>query len=243
LGLEGILLSLLEIVDLYVSYGKAAILQGITMMLESEELAAVIGPNGAGKTTLVRTISGLTRGRGNIRFEGSVINHLPPYEIVKKRIVLCPERRRLFSGMTVWRNLEMGAYLRKDKVGFRRDLDKIFVLFPRLREREKNLAGTLSGGEQQMLAVARSLMSNPKLLMLDEPSFGLAPKVKEIISGTLKEIRTEGITILLTEQDSRLAFSTAEKIYVMENGRIAIEGNRDNVIADKHVKEAYLGLA
>lgn len=243
MGLEGILLSLLEIVDLYVSYGKAAILQGITMMLESEELAAVIGPNGAGKTTLVRTISGLTPGRGNIRFEGNVINHLPPYEIVKKRIVLCPERRRLFSGMTVWRNLEMGAYLRKDKVGFRRDLDKIFVLFPRLKEREKNLAGTLSGGEQQMLAVARSLMSNPKLLMLDEPSFGLAPKVKETISGTLKEIRKEGITILLTEQDSRLAFSTAEKIYVMENGQITIEGNRENVIADKHVKEAYLGLA
>lgn len=243
MGLEGILLSLLEIVDLYVSYGKAAILQGITMMLESEELAAVIGPNGAGKTTLVRTISGLTQGRGNIRFEGNVINHLPPYEIVKKRIVLCPERRRLFSGMTVWRNLEMGAYLRKDKVGFRRDLDKIFVLFPRLKEREKNLAGTLSGGEQQMLAVARSLMSNPKLLMLDEPSFGLAPKVKETISGTLKEIRKEGITILLTEQDSRLAFSTAEKIYVMENGQIAIEGNRENVIADKHVREAYLGLA
>lgn len=236
-------MSLLEIVDLYVSYGKAAILQGITMRLESEELAAVIGPNGAGKTTLMRTIAGLTLGRGSINFEGNAINHLPPYEIVKKRIVLCPERRRLFSGMTVWRNLEMGAYLRKDKAGLRRDLDKIYTLFPRLKEREKNLAGTLSGGEQQMLAVARSLMSNPKLLMLDEPSFGLAPKVKEIISGTLKEIRREGITILLTEQDSRLAFSTAEKIYVMENGQIAIEGNRENVIADKHVKEAYLGLA
>jgi branched-chain amino acid transport system ATP-binding protein len=236
-------LSLLEIVDLYVSYGKATILQGITMMLESGELAAVIGPNGAGKTTLVRTITGLTPGRGNIRFEGNAINQLPPYEIVKKRVVLCPERRRLFSEMTVLRNLEMGAYLRKDKAGCRRDLDKIFVLFPRLKEREKNLAGTLSGGEQQMLAVARSLMSNPKLLMLDEPSFGLAPKVKEAISGTLKEIRKEAITILLTEQDSRLAFSTAEKIYVMENGRIAIEGNRENVIADKHVKEAYLGLA
>ncbi len=236
-------MSLLEIVDLYVSYGKAAILQGITMRLESEELAAVIGPNGAGKTTLMRTIAGLTLGRGSINFEGNAINHLPPYEIVKKRIVLCPERRRLFSGMTVWRNLEMGAYLRKDKAGLRRDLDKIYTLFPRLKEREKNLAGTLSGGEQQMLAVARSLMSNPKLLMLDEPSFGLAPKVKEIISGTLKEIRREGITILLTEQDSRLAFSTAEKIYVMENGQIAIEGNRENVIADKHVKEAYLGIA
>lgn len=236
-------MSLLEIVDLYVSYGKAAILQGITMTLESEELAAVIGPNGAGKTTLMRTITGLTPGRGSIRFQGDAINHLPPYEIVKKRIVLCPERRRLFSGMTVWRNLEMGAYLRKDKAGIRRDLDKIYTLFPRLKEREKNLAGTLSGGEQQMLAVARSLMSNPKLLMLDEPSFGLAPKVKEIISGTLKEIRREGITILLAEQDSRLAFSTAEKIFVMENGQIAIEGNRENVIADKHVKEVYLGLA
>ncbi len=236
-------MSLLEIVNLYVSYGKAAILQGITMTLESEEFAAVIGPNGAGKSTLMRTITGLAPGRGTISFEGNAIDHLPPYEIVKKRIVLCPERRRLFSGMTVLRNLEMGAYLRKDKAGFRRDLDKIFVLFPRLKEREKNLAGTLSGGEQQMLAVARSLMSNPKLLMLDEPSFGLAPKVKETISGTLKEIKRGGITILLTEQDSRLAFSTAEKIYVMENGRIAIEGNRENVIADKHVKEAYLGLA
>lgn len=243
MDLGGIPSTMLEIIDLYVSYGKALILQGITMVLEKEELAAVIGPNGAGKTTLMRTITGFTPMKGTIRFEGNKIDHLPSYEVVKRRIALCPERRRLFSGMTVLRNLEMGAYLRKDKRRFHQDLDKIFNLFPRLREREKNLAGTLSGGEQQMLAVARSLMSNPKLLMLDEPSFGLAPKVKELISGTLKEIKKDGITILLTEQDSRLAFSTAEKIYVMENGKIAMEGNREEMMANKHVKEAYLGLA
>ncbi len=236
-------MTLLEIVDLSVSYGKAAILQGVTMALESRELAAVIGPNGAGKTTLMRSIMGLTPGRGSIRFEGNAIEHLPSYEIVKKRIVLCPERRRLFSGMTVMRNLEMGAYLRKDREGLHRDAEKMFNLFPRLKERAKNLAGTLSGGEQQMLAVARSLMSSPKLLMLDEPSFGLAPKVREMISQTLKQIREEGIAILLTEQDARLAFSTAEAIYVMENGKIAIQGSRANVMADKHVKEAYLGLS
>lgn len=243
LDLEDLPLPLLEVIDLYVSYGKASILQGVTLSLVDEELAAVIGPNGAGKTTLLRAISGLTPGRGSIKFSGEKIEHLPAHEIVKKRIVLCPERRRLFPEMTVLRNLEMGAYLRRDKEEFHRDLEKIFDLFPSLRERKKNMAATLSGGEQQMLALARALMSKPKLFMLDEPSFGLAPKVKEVIIEILKGIRKEGITILLAEQDARLAFDTAERIYVLENGKIYIQGNRENLMANAHVKEAYLGLA
>jgi branched-chain amino acid transport system ATP-binding protein len=236
-------LALLEVTDLYVSYGKAAVLLGITLSLQDGEFIGVIGPNGVGKTTLLRAISGLTPARGDIQFANERINHLPAHEIVRKGIILCPERRRLFAEMTVLRNLEMGAYLRMDKEQIRRDLGKIFELFPRLKERGKNMASTLSGGEQQMLAVARSLMANPKLLMLDEPSFGLAPLVKRLITGILKEIQKKGITILLSEQDALLALNTTERIYVLENGRVAIEGSREDLMVNSHVKEAYLGLA
>jgi branched-chain amino acid transport system ATP-binding protein len=236
-------LALLEISDLLVSYGKAAVLLGISLSLHDGEFIGVIGPNGVGKTTLLRAISGLTPARGDIRFANEMLNHLPVHEIVRKGIILCPERRRLFAEMTVLRNLEMGAYLRADKKEIRQDLEKIFELFPRLKERGKNMASTLSGGEQQMLAVARSLMASPKLLMLDEPSFGLAPLVKQLITAILKEIQKKGMTILLSEQDALLALNTAERIYVLENGRIAIEGSREDLMANLHVKEAYLGLA
>jgi branched-chain amino acid transport system ATP-binding protein len=240
---EDLPLPLLEIIDLAVSYGKAAILHGIDLSMEEEELVSIIGPNGAGKTTLIRSIMGFTSPQGKITFLGEPIERLPPHEIVRRRIALCPERRRLFPEMTILRNLQMGAYLRKNRENIHRDLEKIFTLFPALRGRKKNRAATLSGGEQQMLAVARALMSNPRLLMLDEPSFGLAPLVKSLLTDIFREIRGEGITILLAEQDALLALETADRSYVLENGRIAFEGKREDLITDPHVKEAYLGLA
>jgi len=240
---EGLPLPLLEIIDLSVSYGKATILHGICLSLEEEELVSIIGPNGAGKTTLMRSVLGFTSRQGSIRYLGRDIEDLPPHEIVKLGIALCPERRRLFPEMTVLRNLEMGAYLRKDKKEVQRDLEKIFTLFPSLKKRRKNEAVTLSGGEQQMLAVARALMLNPKLFMLDEPSFGLAPKVKELLVDIFCEIRKKGISVFLSEQDALLALEVADRSYVLENGNIATEGNREKLIADPHVKKAYLGLA
>lgn len=240
---EGLRLPLLEIIDLAVSYGKAAILHGISLSLEQDELVSIIGPNGAGKTTLMRSVLGFTSRQGSIRYLGRGIEDLAPHEIAKKGIALCPEKRRLFQEMTVMRNLEMGAYLRKNKNEVQRDLEKIFTLFPSLEKRRKNEAATLSGGEQQMLAVARALMLNPKLLMLDEPSFGLAPQVKKLLVDIFREIRKEGITVFLAEQDALLALQSADRSYVLENGKIATEGTREHLITDPHVKEAYLGLA
>jgi len=234
---------LLEIQDLRVAYGKAAILKGVSLALEKGEVVGVIGPNGAGKTTLLRAIAGLTPSEGDIRYAGERINSLPAHRIVRRRVILCPERRRLFPEMSVRRNLEMGAYLRRDKAEIRRDLEEVLELFPALGRRLHNQAGTMSGGEQQMLAVARSLMSRPELLMLDEPSFGLAPLVKKAIMQTLLHIRRRGLTILLSEQDTKLAFEAVEKAYVLENGRINIAGSTESLLADPHVKEAYLGLA
>jgi len=236
-------MSLLKINDLHVSYGKAVVLNGINLSLEKGEVVAIIGPNGAGKTTLLRTISGLIRGRGSIEFNDQRIDTLPPHKIVKRKVILCPERRRLFPEMTTRRNLEMGAYLRNDKKDIIKDMENVFNLFPDLKRRMNNLAGTMSGGEQQMLAVARAIMSKPQLLMLDEPSFGLAPLVKKIIVKTLKEIKKQGITILLSEQDTRLAFDTVENVYVLEHGLISLQGTPEVLMNNQYIKEAYLGLA
>ena len=240
---EDIPLSLLEINDLKISYGKAVILHGISLSLEEGEMVSIIGPNGSGKTTLMRSILGFTSRQGQIRYSGVPIDHLPTHEIVKMGIAFCPERRGLFPEMTVLRNLEMGAYLQKDKTELNRDLEKIFTIFPSIEKRKKNLAATLSGGEQQMLALARALMSNPKLLLLDEPSFGLAPLVKKHFMEICREIRKERITIFLAEQDALLALEASDRSYVLENGRIAIMGSREEIISDPHVKEAYLGMA
>ena len=234
---------LLEVLDLFVSYGKAAVLQGISLTLENKDLFALIGPNGVGKTTLLRAISGLTPGHGDIKFMGERLQHLSPDQIVKKGVVLCPERRRLFSEMNVLRNLEMGAYLRKDKEGILSDMEKIFTLFPMLRERKNKRAATLSGGEQQILAVTRALMSKPKLLMLDEPSFGLAPLIKKLIIEILQKIEEEGITILLAEQDARMAFKASNRIFVMESGKIALQGDQKDLMANPHLQRTYLGLS
>jgi len=235
--------SLLEVKDLHVFYGKAAVLRGVNICLETGDVVGVIGPNGAGKTTLMRAICGLARAQGTIKFAGESINGLPPHEIVKRNIVLCPERRRLFPEMTVRRNLAMGAYLRHDKKEVLSDLEEILILFPALKRRLNNPAGTMSGGEQQMLAVARSLMSKPALLILDEPSFGLAPLVKNAIVETLLKIRKKGLTILLSEQDTVMAFSTVKRAYVIENGKIFTEGTIGNLAINPYIKQAYLGLA
>jgi len=236
-------LPLLEISDLSVSYGKAAVLHGVSLHLEEGELVSIIGPNGAGKTTLMRTVLGFTSGHGEIQFQGESIHGMPTHQIVKKGMTLCPERRGLFPEMSTLRNLEMGAYIRGSKTEVREGIEQMFTLFPSLRRRKRNAAATLSGGEQQMLAMARALMSRPRLLMLDEPSFGLAPLVKHQLTDVFQEIQKEGLTIFLAEQDALLALETAERSYVLENGAIATEGNRETLIANQHVKQAYLGLA
>jgi branched-chain amino acid transport system ATP-binding protein len=233
-----------EIQDLRVAYGKAKILEGISMEVEPRELVSVIGPNGAGKTTLLRAISRVADSQGSIFFEGKRVDHLSPVEVVKRGIIHCPERRRLFPELSVQNNLEMGAFLRyKDKEGIEKDMERMFTLFPILKERRTQDARTLSGGEQQMLAIARSLMSRPKLLMLDEPSMGLAVLVKRFLGETIKGIRQDGVTILLVEQDADLAFSVAERVYVLEHGEVALQGVPEDLMKDPHVKEIYLGLA
>lgn len=233
-----------EIQDLRVSYGKARILEGVSMEVEQRELVSVIGPNGAGKTTLLRAISGVAEPQGSVTFEGQRIDRLSPVQVVKRGIIHCPERRRLFPDLSVEDNLKMGAYLRgKDKDGVARDLERMFKLFPILRERRTQDARTLSGGEQQMLAIARSLMSQPKFLMLDEPSMGLALLVKKFLAETIKGIRDDGVTTLLVEQDADLAFSLADRVYVLEHGRVALQGVPKDLMENPYVKEIYLGIA
>lgn len=237
-------MSLFEVRDLWVSYGKALILEGLSLEVEEKELVALIGPNGAGKTTLLRAISRVAEPRGSIFFKGQRVDHLSPVEVVKRGIIHCPERRRLFPDLSVEDNLRMGAYLRsKDKDGVQRDLERMFNLFPILRDRFTQGARTLSGGEQQMLAIARSLMSQPKLLMLDEPSMGLAILVKEAITQTIKSVKENGVTVLLVEQDAGLAFGMADRVYVLEQGKVALQGLPENLMKDPYIKEIYLGLA
>ncbi|HXZ38469.1 MAG TPA: ABC transporter ATP-binding protein [Thermodesulfobacteriota bacterium] len=233
-----------EIQDLRVAYGKAKILEGISMEVEPRELVSVIGPNGAGKTTLLRAISRVAESQGSIYFEGDRVDHLSPVEVVRRGIIHCPERRRLFPDLSVQANLEMGAFLRhKDKEGVQKDMGKMFNIFPILQERRTQDARTLSGGEQQMLAIARSLMSQPKFLMLDEPSMGLAVLVKRFLAETIKGIQKNGVTVLLVEQDADLAFSVADRVYVLEHGKVALQGLPDNLMKNPHVKEIYLGIA
>lgn len=233
---------LIEVQKLWVSYGKALILEDVNLGVQNQELVAVIGPNGAGKTTLLRAISKLTKPSGTIFFEGKRIDPLSPVDIVKLGIIHCPEGRQLFPELSVLENLELGAYLRKSRGDIERDLEKIFSLFPILKERTNQMAGTLSGGQQQMLAIGRSLMSRPKLLMLDEPSMGLSIAVKRVIAETVRNIRESGVTILLIEQDAGLAFQMADRVYALEHGKIALEGFPENLRKDPYVKEIYLGL-
>lgn len=244
---------MLEVKDLTVHYDGAIALNRVSLKVEDGEFVGVVGPNGAGKSTLLRTISGVIKevapGRkehptvsGTIRFDGKRIDKLNAWKIVKKGIVHCPERRRPFSEMTTLENLKMGAYLRKDKKGIKKDLEWIYELFPILKERAKQMSQTLSGGEQQMLAIARALMSKPKLLAIDEPSLGLAPTLKEKVLESIKEIWRSGVTVLLVEQDVSITLATAQRIYILAHGRIAVEGTTKELMKNRDVREIYLGL-
>ncbi len=233
---------MLKINNLDVYYGNIQALKGVSLEVNKGEIVTLIGANGAGKTTLLKTISGLLVPRaGTIEYLGSSIVKKPVQEIVKAGISHVPEGRRIFGEMTVEENLELGAYLRKDRKGIRDDLEQIYELFPRLKERRKQQAGTLSGGEQQMLAIGRGLMARPKLLLLDEPSMGLAPLLVKTIFQIIKDINESGTTILLVEQNAHMALSIANRAYVIETGRVVISGTPDELSESEEVKEAYLG--
>lgn len=235
---------LLEIDNLKLLYGRIEALHGISLRVEQGEIVALIGANGAGKTTTMKAISGLHAiSGGSIKFEGVDVSRLRADLRVIRGIGQSPEGRGVFPGMTVLENLEMGAYTRKDKAGITKDLAMVFDLFPRLQERRKQAGGTLSGGEQQMLAVGRALMTRPKLLLLDEPSMGLAPKLIQQIFEIITRINEQGTTILLVEQNAQQALSRAHRGYVLETGRIVKEGTGQELLHDPAVKEAYLGVA
>ena len=234
---------MLEVKDLTVYYDGALALNGVSLIVEDKKFISVVGPNGAGKTTLLRAVSGLVEpDSGTITFDGERIDKLPAYRIVEKGIVHCPERRRPFSEMSVLENLEMGAYIRKDKEEIAKDLEKCFELFPVLKDRSDQEAGTLSGGEQQMLAIARALMSRPKLLLVDEPSLGLAPMLKNKVFDTIKKIQLSGVTVLLVEQDVSVAMCVSDRIHVLAHGRIITEGTAEQLMKDRDVREIYLGI-
>jgi branched-chain amino acid transport system ATP-binding protein len=244
---------MLEVNNLTVQYDGAMALNDVSIKVEKGEFVSVVGPNGAGKSTLLKTISGILgqfqRGRserakvtGTILFEKERINKLGPSNIVKKGIIHCPERRRLFPEMSVLENLMMGSYLRKDKDQIKNDLQQAYQLFPILKEREGQMAQTLSGGEQQMLAIGRSLMSKPRLLTIDEPSLGLAPLLKKKVFDSIKEVWSAGITILLVEQDASIALSLANRAYVITHGRIAAQGTREELMKHEDIREMYIGI-
>ena len=236
------LMALLEVTDMHTYYGNIEALKGISVTVEEGEVVTLIGSNGAGKSTTLRSISGLTPPRqGTIKFDGQEIGEVPPQEIVQMGISQSPEGRHVFPRMTVRENLELGAYLRKDKDGIGSDLDRVFELFPRLKEREKQKGGTMSGGEQQMLAIGRALMANPKLLLLDEPSMGIAPILVERIYETIAEINRQGTTILLVEQNANYALDVSQRGYVLETGKIALEDKSSELRTNPEVQKAYLG--
>jgi len=235
-------LHLLEVKSLKVSYGKAIALNGLSLNIDEKEMVGVVGPNGAGKSTLLRAISALIPREGEIAFMGERIDQHPAHEIVLKGIIHCPERRQLFADFTVAENLEMGAFLRKDKQKIREDLRSVYRFFPVLEERKKQLSATLSGGEQQMLAIGRSMMSSPKLLMLDEPSIGLSPLIKKSLIEGIRSIWKSGIAVLIVEQDASLALDLAERVYIIEHGKIGLEGKSKDLINNEEVRRVYFQL-
>ena len=235
-------MALLEVSDIRTFYGNIEALKGISLTVEEGEVVTLIGSNGAGKSTTLRSISGLTPPReGSIRFDDTEIGEVPPQEIVQRGISLSPEGRHVFSRMTVRENLDLGAYLRKDASEVESDRERVFSLFPRLKEREKQKGGTMSGGEQQMLAIGRALMANPKLLLLDEPSMGIAPILVERIYETIAEINRQGTTILLVEQNANYALEVSKRGYVLETGTVALEDQSSRLRDNPDVQKAYLG--
>jgi branched-chain amino acid transport system ATP-binding protein len=235
-------MSLLEVKDLVVSYGAIKALKGISFDVDAGEVISLIGSNGAGKTTTLHSISNLIKKvSGSISFDGQDITNLPADKIVQMGLIQVPEGRRVFANMSVKENLEMGAYLRRDKENIKKDMEWCYELFPRLKERSSQISGTLSGGEQQMLAMARALMSKPKLLLLDEPSMGLAPILVDEIFNIITKISSSGTTILLVEQNAYKALSIANRAYILETGEITKTGKASDLITDKAVISAYLG--
>ena len=233
---------MLEVRDLRVAYGKIEAVKGISFSVDAGDVVTLIGTNGAGKTTTLRTVSGLLRPvAGEIVFEGSRIDNVPAHRIVSMGVAHAPEGRRIFPRMTVVENLELGAFIRTDAEAVRADQQRVFELFPVLEERRTQAAGTLSGGEQQMLAIGRALMSRPRLLMLDEPSMGLSPIMMQRILSTVRELKQQGTTILLVEQNAQAALSLADRAYVIETGRIALQGTGAELLENEAVRKAYLG--
>jgi branched-chain amino acid transport system ATP-binding protein len=233
---------ILELDDVHTYYGSIHAIKGISIEVFDGEVVTLIGANGAGKSTTLRTINGLNRPRnGSITFQGRNITSTPAHEIVKRGIAQSPEGRRLFPRMTVVENLEMGAFQRTDRSGLKEDMDRVFHLFPRLAERKSQKAGTMSGGEQQMLAMGRALMARPKLLLLDEPSMGLAPIFVEKIFEIIKEINEQGTPILLVEQNALMALDHADRAYVLETGRVALSGDAKDLRQNEQVRKTYLG--
>ena len=236
-------MALLEIENLHSYYGHVHALKGVSLVVEEGEIITLIGANGAGKTTTLRTVSGLLTPReGRITFDGQMLNGVPAHQIVNMGISQAPEGRKVFTTLTVQENLNMGAYsLGSDREAIEKNRRRVFELFPRLEERKSQVAGTLSGGEQQMLSIGRALMAKPKLLMLDEPSLGLAPMLVKAIFETIEEINQGGVTILLVEQNARAALRLADKGYVLETGRTILSGSAGELIRDERVRKAYLG--
>ena len=234
----------LAVTDVHAYYGHIHALHGVSIVVEEGEIVTLIGANGAGKSTTLKTISGFLRPRpGTVLLDGQPIHGLPPHEITRRGVCLVPEGRRIFPRMTVLENLEMGAFARGDRREVLDDLDRVYRLFPRLKERLAQTAGTLSGGEQQMLAIGRGLMAQPKILLLDEPSMGLAPVLVELIFQTIQEINAQGVTILLVEQNALMALQAARRGYVLETGRIVLADRADRLRASDLVRKSYLGEA
>jgi len=236
-------MAMLEVNNIHTYYGNIHALKGISITVEENEIVTLIGGNGAGKTTTLRTISGLLKPQiGDIFFEGEKISDTPAHELVYKGITMVPEGRGIFARLTVLENLDMGAYSQEDRSTYDDDLDRVFQLFPRMKERQKQVSGTLSGGEQQMLATARALMASPRLLLMDEPSMGLAPILVESVFETIEKINKNGTTILLVEQNATVALAVADRGYVLQTGEIVLKDSAENLRKDEMVQKAYLGI-
>ena len=235
-------MALLEIANLSVRYGKALAIELVSITVDKGELVGVLGPNGAGKTTLLKAISRVIPATGILKFKGETLDRLPPYDVVARGICHCPEGRRLFPELSVLKNLQLGAYLRSNKAEIQHYLDRVFALFPVLGERQQQQSSTLSGGEQQMLAIGRAMMGRPELLLLDEPSVGIAPRLKGLIFDAIQKIRQDGTAILIVEQDATSTLRIADRVYVLEHGRTIREGRASELAGDEYIRQVYLGV-
>jgi branched-chain amino acid transport system ATP-binding protein len=233
---------LLEVRDLSVRYGKALAVEQVSITVDKGELVGVLGPNGAGKTTLLKAISRAIGSTGTLKFKDETLERLPAYDVVARGICHCPEGRRLFPELSVLKNLQLGAYLRSNKAEIAEDLERVFALFPVLKERQQQQASTLSGGEQQMVAIGRAMMGRPELLLLDEPSVGIAPRLKGLIFDAIEKIRKDGTAILIVEQDATATLRIADRVYVLEHGRTVREGRAKDLAGDEYIRQVYLGV-